>query len=255
MATYLQQNLHFHPCQQSMVKKSFEQVLKDIGAKKAPNYGQQCWQLKKDVIFYSVRNTKTGVTLVYKIYEEEEFFEEKAQKVRTRINDKVKESFPPQKEASEQLSLRSDKFAAYTIGEDIENNGGSFFQNHPWVWYVIFGICMVTFGLITHPGIFSSSSSKSNSNDPAYYYGTWSSPNGTIEVTFRNDMTAKCKVILGGEPIEWTTKWAVSPDNGVFWGTYYGRGEYSFMTPDGHQYGYNENYDRYTDEEVYLHKK
>lgn len=94
-----------------------------------------------------------------------------------------------------------------------------------------------------------------SSNDPAYYYGTWSSPQGRIEVTFREDMTAKCKAVLGSEPIEWNTEWAISPDNGVFWGTYYGRGEYSFMTPDGHMYHYIKRGDQYKDDEVILHKK
>lgn len=252
MATYLQQNLHFHPCQQSMVKKSFEQVLKDIGAKKAPNYGQQCWQLKKDVIFYSVRNTKTGVTLVYKIYEEEEFFEEKAQKVRTRINDKVKESFPPQKEASEQLSLRSDKIAEYTIGEDVDN-GGSFLQKNQWIW-AVFGCGVLLFLILLYTGAFSSLA-KPRSDSPSYYYGTWVSSNNIIEVTFVGDMTAKCKVLLGREPVEYNTTWAVSEGNGVFWGTYYGRGEYNFMTPQGHLYHYNKYDDSYKDEEVSLHKK
>ena len=94
-----------------------------------------------------------------------------------------------------------------------------------------------------------------SSNDPAYYYGTWSSPNGKIEVTFTGDMTAKCKAVLGSEPIEWNTEWAVSPNNGVFWGTYYGHGEYNFMTPQGNLYHYQKRGDQYTNEEVTLRKK
>ena len=54
MATYLQQNLHFQPCPPSTIKKSFEKVLKDVGAKKAPALGEQCWSLGKNVIFYSI---------------------------------------------------------------------------------------------------------------------------------------------------------------------------------------------------------
>ena len=168
MATYLQQNLHFHPCQQSMVKKSFEKVLKDIGAKKAPNYGQQCWQLKQNVIFYSTRSTKTGITLVYKIYEEgEAFFEDNAKKVRTLINNKIEAVYPPQKEASDNLSLRYDKIVDYTIGEDVVNNGGgSFPQNHQWIWGLVGGL-FALFLMLDFMGVFSSSSS-SNSNTSSY---------------------------------------------------------------------------------------
>jgi len=93
-----------------------------------------------------------------------------------------------------------------------------------------------------------------SSNDPAYYYGTWVSDKGKIEVTFCENDVAKCKLILGSEPIEYETQWAISPDNGVFLGTYYGRGEYSFMTPDGHMYHYIKRGDQYKDDEVILHK-
>lgn len=131
-------------------------------------------------------------------------------------------------------------------------------NNHQWIWAVLGGLFALFMILNFNGGItkkITSSLAKADSNNPSYYYGTWSSTNGKIEVTFIGNMTAKCKFILGREPIEYSTEWAVSKDNGVFWGTYYGRGEYNFMTPDGHLYHYNKNGDRYTDEEVYLRKK
>ena len=122
----------------------------------------------------------------------------------------------------------------------------------PWK-SIIIGICgiimaLVFFGVIDF-------NSKPDSNDPAYYYGTWATNGNKIEVTFLKNDVAKCKVVLSNEPIEYETQWAVSPDNGVFWGTYYGNGEYNFMTPEGHLYHYQKRGDRYTDSEISLHKK
>lgn len=250
MATYLQQNLHFQPCPSSTLKKSFEKVLKDVGAKKAPTTGEQSWSLGQNVIYYSTRKTKTGVTLVYKVYEEQVFSEEHAKNVRTRINDKVKEMFSSNNDSPETPCLRSEKIAAYTIGEDVEES-----RNLKWIWAPLIGAIFILFGILDFAGVFSSSSSKSDPNDPAYYYGTWVSNKGIIEVTFYENDVAKCKVVLGSEPIEYNTQWAVSPDNGVFWGTYYGHGEANFMTPEGHLYHYIRSGDQYKDDEVILHKK
>jgi hypothetical protein len=165
MATYLQQNLHFQPCPPSTIKKSFEKVLKDIGAKKAPALGEQCWSLGKNVIFYSTRKTKTGITLVYKVYEEETFSEEHAQEVRTRINDKVKKMFSSKNDSSENPCLRSDKIAAYTIGEDIEAESNSNFWSI--LPMVIGGICIL-FGILRFVGVFDSTSSSNGNTSSSY---------------------------------------------------------------------------------------
>lgn len=249
MATYLQQNLHFQPCPPSTIKKSFEKVLKDVGAKKVSSTGEQSWSIGPSVIFYSTRKTKTGVTLVYKIYEEQVFLEEHAKNVRTLINDKVTEMFSSKNGSPENPCLRSDEIAAYTIGKDVEES-----SNLRWIWAPLIGAICILFGILDFAGTFDSTSSKSDSNDPAYYYGTWVSDKGKIEVTFCKNDVAKCKVVLGREPIEYETQWTISPDNGVFWGTYYGHGEYNFMTPQGNLYHYQKRGDRYTDDEVILHK-
>ncbi|MEE1069302.1 MAG: hypothetical protein U0K81_02380 [Paludibacteraceae bacterium] len=163
MATYLQQNLHFQPCPPSTIKKSFEKVLRDIGAKKAPALGEQCWSLGKNVIFYSTRKTKTGITLIYKVYEEEAFYEEHAKKVMKLINGKAKEVFSSTDDSPEHPRLRSDKIAAYTIGEDVSNGGTS---NHQWIWGVIGVISLVL--ILYFNGVFSSNSSSYSNTSSSY---------------------------------------------------------------------------------------
>lgn len=158
MATFLQQNLHFEPCSLSIIKKSFERVLKDVGAKKSPSPEEQSWSIGQNVIFYSARKTKTGITLVYKVYEEEAFSEEYAKKVRSLINDKVKEMFSSKSDSPENPCLRSDKIAAYTIGKDFEESSSNF---RMILAVVIGGICILA-GILNFAGVFSSSSSSSN---------------------------------------------------------------------------------------------
>lgn len=100
----------------------------------------------------------------------------------------------------------------------------------------------------------SSQSGKKDPNSPEYYYGTWVTNNSKIEVTFRANNVAKCIVRLGGEPIEFETEWAVSENTGAIWKDR-SRGSYTIMTPDGHLYGYDNYSGRYTDMEVYMHRK